>query len=57
MIAVIIQILDRRTGVSERTEEEILEYMAKNAQNKAVKVAKKLKANAVSGYSNDSNPF
>ncbi|CAL9105430.1 unnamed protein product, partial [Musa acuminata var. zebrina] len=57
MIAVIIRILDRRTGVGERTEEEIFEYMAKKAQKKAVKVAKKLKANAVSGYSNDSNPF
>ncbi|URD91949.1 hypothetical protein MUK42_34496 [Musa troglodytarum] len=50
MIAVIIRILDRRTGVSERTEGEILEYMAKKAQKKAVKVAKKLKANATSGY-------
>ncbi|XP_066385873.1 splicing factor Cactin-like [Miscanthus floridulus] len=39
------------------TEEQIIEYMAKKAQKKAEKVAKKLKANAVSGYSNDSNPF
>ncbi|CAL9779282.1 unnamed protein product [Musa acuminata subsp. burmannicoides] len=39
------------------TDEEVLEYMAKKAQKKALKVAKKLKANAVSGYSNDSNPF
>ncbi|KAG2534547.1 hypothetical protein PVAP13_9NG068985 [Panicum virgatum] len=39
------------------TEEQIVEYMAKKAQKKAEKVAKKLKANAVSGYSNDSNPF
>lgn len=31
--------------------------MAKKAQKKALKVAKKLKSNAVSGYSNDSNPF
>ncbi|CAD6215012.1 unnamed protein product [Miscanthus lutarioriparius] len=39
------------------TEEKIIEYMAKKAQKKAEKVAKKLKTNAVSGYSNDSNPF
>ncbi|XP_072957289.1 splicing factor Cactin [Typha angustifolia] len=39
------------------TEEEIVEYMAKKAQKKALRVAKKLKASAVSGYSNDSNPF
>ncbi|CAN6280957.1 unnamed protein product [Urochloa humidicola] len=39
------------------TEDQIVEYMAKKAQKKAEKVAKKLKANAVSGYSNDSNPF
>ncbi|VAI89380.1 unnamed protein product [Triticum turgidum subsp. durum] len=39
------------------TEEQILEYMSKKAQQKAEKVAKKMKANAVSGYSNDSNPF
>ncbi|KAJ1382234.1 Cactin, central domain [Sesbania bispinosa] len=31
--------------------------MAKKAQRKAMKVAKKLKTNTVSGYSNDSNPF
>lgn len=36
MIAVIIRILDRRTGVGERTEEEIFEYMAKKAQKKVV---------------------
>ncbi|EER93274.1 cactin [Sorghum bicolor] len=49
-----------RTGGRKRrdvTEEQIIEYMAKKAQKKAEKVAKKLKANAVSGYSNDSNPF
>uniref|UniRef100_A0A0E0KKA3 Splicing factor Cactin n=1 Tax=Oryza punctata TaxID=4537 RepID=A0A0E0KKA3_ORYPU len=45
----------RRKG--EVTEEQIVEYMAKKAQKKAEKVAKKMKANAVSGYSNDSNPF
>ncbi|KAF2289812.1 hypothetical protein GH714_038722 [Hevea brasiliensis] len=39
------------------TEEEIAEYLAKKAQRKAMKVAKKLKAQSVSGYSNDSNPF
>ncbi|KAL5219368.1 hypothetical protein ABZP36_020052 [Zizania latifolia] len=41
----------------EVTEEQIVEYMAKKAQKKAEKVAKKMKSNAVSGYSNDSNPF
>ncbi|KAB2035012.1 hypothetical protein ES319_D04G122900v1 [Gossypium barbadense] len=39
------------------TEEEIAEYMAKKAQKKAMRAAKKLKAQTVSGYSNDSNPF
>ncbi|TKY62064.1 Cactin protein [Spatholobus suberectus] len=39
------------------TEEEIAQYMAKKAQTKAMKVAKKLKTSTVSGYSNDSNPF
>ncbi|GKV10194.1 hypothetical protein SLEP1_g21599 [Rubroshorea leprosula] len=39
------------------TEEEITEYLAKKAQKKATRVAKKLKAQTVSGYSNDSNPF
>ncbi|XP_009625323.1 splicing factor Cactin [Nicotiana tomentosiformis] len=39
------------------TEEEIALYMAKKAQKKAMKVAKKLKQQTVSGYSNDSNPF
>ncbi|OMO84052.1 hypothetical protein COLO4_22264 [Corchorus olitorius] len=39
------------------TEEEIAEYMAKKAQKKAMRAAKKLKAQSVSGYSNDSNPF
>ncbi|KAK3149043.1 hypothetical protein QOZ80_3AG0212200 [Eleusine coracana subsp. coracana] len=49
-----------RSGSRKRrdvTEEQIVEYLAKKAQKKAEKVAKKLKANAVSGYSNDSNPF
>ncbi|CAN0879885.1 CTN [Linum grandiflorum] len=39
------------------TDDEIAEYMAKKAQRKAMKVAKKLKGQMVSGYSNDSNPF
>ncbi|CAI8614735.1 unnamed protein product [Vicia faba] len=39
------------------TEEEISQYMAKKAHRKATKVAKILKTNTVSGYSNDSNPF
>ncbi|KAK4272798.1 hypothetical protein QN277_021304 [Acacia crassicarpa] len=39
------------------TEGEIQEYLAKKAQRKAMKVAKKLKTHTVSGYSNDSNPF
>lgn len=39
------------------TEEEISEYLAKKAQKKALRVAKKLKTQTVSGYSNDSNPF
>ncbi|XP_037482583.1 cactin-like [Triticum dicoccoides] len=50
----------RRSGSAKRggvIEEQILEYMSKKAQKKAEKVAKKMKANAVSGYSNDSNPF
>ncbi|KAG8098607.1 hypothetical protein GUJ93_ZPchr0013g34622 [Zizania palustris] len=42
---------------AEVSEEQIVEYMAKKAQKKAEKVAKKMKANAVSGYCNDSNPF
>ncbi|KAL0916033.1 hypothetical protein M5K25_013514 [Dendrobium thyrsiflorum] len=41
----------------EITEEEIVDYMARKAQKKAIKVAKKLKSQVVSGYSNDSNPF
>ncbi|KAH9624041.1 hypothetical protein KSS87_008963 [Heliosperma pusillum] len=44
----------RRKAVS---EEEIKEYLAKKAQKKATRVAKKLKTTTVSGYSNDSNPF
>ncbi|QCD97991.1 cactin-like isoform X1 [Vigna unguiculata] len=50
---------DRKKKKSSRniTEEEIAQYMAKKAQSKAMKVAKKLKTSTVSGYSNDSNPF
>ncbi|KAK1611838.1 hypothetical protein QYE76_035511 [Lolium multiflorum] len=44
----------KRGGI---TEEQIVEYMSKKAQKKAEKVAKKMKGNAVSGYSDDSNPF
>ncbi|XP_030476686.1 splicing factor Cactin [Syzygium oleosum] len=39
------------------TEEEIEAYKAKRAQNKAMRVAKKLKSQSVAGYSNASNPF
>ncbi|XP_057463646.1 splicing factor Cactin [Actinidia eriantha] len=39
------------------TEQDITEYMNKRAQKKALKVAKKLKSQTVSGYSNDTNPF
>ncbi|XP_068639890.1 splicing factor Cactin isoform X2 [Aristolochia californica] len=48
----------RRKSRSSReiTEDEIKEYLAKKAQKKSLKVAKKLKQ-SVSGYSNDSNPF
>lgn len=36
---------------------EIMEYLAKKAQKRAIKVARKLKSQAPGGYSNDSNPF
>jgi hypothetical protein len=39
------------------TEEEIREYLARKAQKKAQKVAKRLRTTSVAGYSNDSNPF
>ncbi|KAL5709683.1 hypothetical protein ACHQM5_020343 [Ranunculus cassubicifolius] len=50
---------DKRKKRSSRkiTEEEIHEYLAKKAQKKAMRVAKKLKTPTVSGYSNESNPF
>ncbi|CAN0879894.1 CTN [Linum grandiflorum] len=48
----------KKTTSRKITDDEIAEYMAKRAQRKAVKVAKKLKGQStVSGYSNDSNPF
>lgn len=41
------------------TDDDMTEYLAKKAQKKAMKVAKKLKSSSrdVAGYSNDSNPF
>lgn len=39
------------------TEEDIAEYVARKAQKKAAKVAKKLKSQNASGYANESNPF
>ncbi|KAM7464301.1 hypothetical protein LguiA_032422 [Lonicera macranthoides] len=47
----------KKNSSNKVTEEEIAEYLAKKAQKKALKVAKKLKSQTVSGYSNDSNPF
>ncbi|XP_042519746.1 cactin [Macadamia integrifolia] len=47
----------KKRSSREITEEEISEYLAKKAQKKALSVAKKLKSQTVSGYSNDSNPF
>ncbi|RZC49612.1 hypothetical protein C5167_018047 [Papaver somniferum] len=48
----------RKKSSSKRiTKEEINEYLAKKAQKKLIKVAKKLKTESVSGYANDSNPF
>ncbi|KNA19049.1 hypothetical protein SOVF_065250 isoform B [Spinacia oleracea] len=48
---------DRRKRKKKVSEEEIKEYLAKKAQKKAMRVAKKLKTHTVSGYSNESNPF
>ncbi|XP_055807382.1 splicing factor Cactin [Solanum dulcamara] len=48
---------ERKKKKKKITEEEIALYMTKKAQKKAAKVAKKLKTQNVSGYSNDSNPF
>ncbi|KAJ6810417.1 cactin isoform X2 [Iris pallida] len=47
----------RRKSKREITDQEIIDYLAKKSQKKAMKVAKKLKSQSVSGYSNDSNPF
>ncbi|GMN39303.1 hypothetical protein TIFTF001_008516 [Ficus carica] len=47
----------KKRSSREITQEEIAEYMAKKAQKKAMRVAKKLKPQTISGYSNDSNPF
>ncbi|KAJ6797638.1 cactin isoform X2 [Iris pallida] len=47
----------RKKSKREITEGEIIDYLAKKSQKKAMKVAKKLKSQSVSGYSNDSNPF
>nr|XP_018486655.1 PREDICTED: cactin-like [Raphanus sativus] len=47
----------KRSSSKKPSEEEIKEYMAKKAQKKALRAAKKLKTHSVSGYSNDSNPF
>ncbi|KAL9429273.1 hypothetical protein AB3S75_031146 [Citrus x aurantiifolia] len=49
-----------RSSSRKITEEEIVEYLVKESTKKGLvkaKVAKKLKAQKVSGYSNDSNPF
>ncbi|KAG8377161.1 hypothetical protein BUALT_Bualt09G0139700 [Buddleja alternifolia] len=48
---------NKRRSKRKITEEDIAEYLAKKAHKKAMKVAKKLKSQTVSGYSNDSNPF
>lgn len=51
---------DRRNKKKKKkkiSEEEIAEYLAKKAQKKAMKVAKKLKSQNVYGYANYSNPF
>uniref|UniRef100_M4DFK5 Splicing factor Cactin n=1 Tax=Brassica campestris TaxID=3711 RepID=M4DFK5_BRACM len=47
----------KRTSSRKPSEEEIKEYIARKAQKKALRAAKKLKTQSVSGYSNDSNPF
>ncbi|KAH9671681.1 Cactin [Citrus sinensis] len=54
---IMIAAVTLRSSSRKITEEEIVEYLVKKAQRKAAKVAKKLKAQKVSGYSNDSNPF
>ncbi|CAL5422252.1 unnamed protein product [Camellia sinensis] len=47
----------KRSSSKKVTDEDIADYLAKKAQKKALKVAKKLKSQTVSGYSNDANPF
>ncbi|VFQ66944.1 unnamed protein product [Cuscuta campestris] len=48
----------RKSKKRKITDEEIAEYMAKKAERKLRKAAKKLNAkHKLSGYSNDSNPF
>ncbi|RZC77240.1 hypothetical protein C5167_001418 [Papaver somniferum] len=47
----------KKSSSKQITEQEINEYLARKAQKKAIKVAKKLKTETVSGYANDSNPF
>ncbi|KAK4418800.1 Cactin [Sesamum alatum] len=47
----------KRRSKRKISEDDIAEYLAKKAHKKAMKVAKKLKSQTVSGYSNDSNPF
>ncbi|MCL7031839.1 hypothetical protein MKW94_012595 [Papaver nudicaule] len=47
----------KKSSSKEITEQEINEYLANKAKKKAMKVAKKLKTETVSGYANDSNPF
>ncbi|KAK6942710.1 Cactin, C-terminal [Dillenia turbinata] len=46
-----------RRRSSKITEEEINDYLVKKAQKKAIRAAKKLKSQSLSGYANDSNPF
>ncbi|KAL8094818.1 splicing factor Cactin-like [Apium graveolens] len=48
---------DRKKKKKRITEDDIADYLAKKAQKKAMKVAKKLKSQSVSGYANESNPF
>ncbi|GAA0159776.1 scaffold/adaptor protein [Lithospermum erythrorhizon] len=48
---------EKRKKSRKISEEDIKEYLAKKAQKKAMKAAKKLNSQSVSGYSNDSNPF
>jgi hypothetical protein len=47
----------KRSSSKDYSEEKVTEYMSKKAQKKALRAAKKLKTQSVSGYSNDSNPF